>query len=241
MAARYYLLPFAGGGHSSYHCLTSRWDGELDTRCLDWSSERYLRQGGITQLARELAEQVANDLSGRPASRFGLFGHSMGALVALELGVALREVGAPSPVVVGVSGRVPPQYGSRPAADPDQPASVAAYLRSCGGELAKAAADPEFVDLVGERLRADIGLGVGYQYRPRSALSCPVVAFGGLADPLATPGELLGWLEHGSDGGSVHLFDGGHWFIWDHMAAVAGLLRLALVGHTSDCRDLARR
>ncbi|GDY29603.1 thioesterase II family protein [Gandjariella thermophila] len=225
---RWYLMPYAGGGPRCYERLTRGADGELDATVLGWDPARYAADGGLERLARDLGDEIAADLAERPVDRYGLFGHSMGALVAFEVAGALRERRVRQPSALGVSGRVPPQCGARPAADPDQPDSVARYLRSCGGELAQAADDPEFVDIVCERLRHDIGLGTGHRYVPRPPMSYPVVAFGGASDPLAAPQELAGWLDHGSPDSWLHLCAGGHWFLWDHAAFVLDMLRMAV-------------
>lgn len=224
MTARLYLFPFAGGGPRCYDRLTAQ--SGFEPVVLAWEPARYRRDGGITRLARELAGRVADDVAAR-GGRYGLFGHSMGALVAFEVAGALRERPVAGPAMLAVSGRVPPQCGARPAADPGRPDSVAAYLRSCGGELAAAAEDPEFVEIVAERLSDDIGLGVEHRYRARPPLACPVLVFGGLADVLASPAELTGWLDHGR-GGALHLLDGGHWFLWRHTALLRLLLADAL-------------
>ncbi|WP_330457187.1 thioesterase domain-containing protein [Streptomyces sp. NBC_00820] len=229
---RYYLLPYAGGGPAAYRPLTDHWAARPDHSPavvpLAWRSGTYLGTGGLRALADDLAGRVAADLRLRPGLRYGLFGHSMGALVAYETAVALARLDCPAPAVLAVSGRVAPQYGYRAAVDPQEPESTAEYLRSCGGALAEAAADPEFVELVRERLRDDVLLGAGHTHRERPPLPVPVVAFGGRDDPLAAHAEMAGWLRHGADSGRLWLFPGGHWFLWDHVPAVAARLEEAL-------------
>lgn len=230
--SRYYLLPYAGGGATAYRRLTDH--TRFETTTLTWRSGKHLGAGGIRALAEELAHEVADDLVRQPVGSYGLFGHSMGAVVALETAAALLRLGCPPPTVLAVSGRAAPQYGFRPAVDPGAPESTAAYLRSCGGELAMAAEDPEFVDLVRERLRDDVLLGGEHEHTERPPLPLPVLAFGGRDDLLATPEELAGWLRHGAGPGALWLFPGGHWFLWDHIPAVAARLEEALRGRAVD-------
>ncbi|GHD97728.1 thioesterase II family protein [Streptomyces alanosinicus] len=226
---RYYLLPYAGGGPAAYRPLTDHWAARPDVSPaavpLAWESGRYLDGdgdgGGLRGLADDLARRIADDLALRPVDCYGLFGHSMGALVAYETTAALIGLGCPSPAVLAVSGRVAPQYGFRPAVDLDQPESTAEYLRSCGGALAQAAEDPEFVELVRERLRDDVRLGAEHAHRGRPPLPVRVLALGGRDDPLAAHEETAGWLRHGVGTGDLRLFPGGHWFLWDHVPAVA--------------------
>ncbi|WP_067125517.1 thioesterase II family protein [Streptomyces yokosukanensis] len=229
---RYYLLPYAGGGHAAYRLLTDHWAARPDRHPaavpFAWDSARYLGGSGLRGLAGELARRIADDLAARPVDRYGLFGHSMGALLAYETAAALLELDCPPPAVLAVSGRVAPQYGFRPAVDLDDPRSTAEYLRSCGGALAQAAEDPEFVELVQERLRGDVLLGAEHVHQERPPLPLPVIALGGRDDPLAAHEEMAGWLRHGVGTGELRLFPGGHWFLWDHVPAVAARLAEAL-------------
>jgi surfactin synthase thioesterase subunit len=228
VARRYYLLPYAGGGAGAYRRLTERWPDNVEAVPLGWRPAEYLGTGGIRRLAADLARRVAEDEDRRPAAGYGLFGHSMGALVAYETAAALLALDCPPPAVLVVSGRAAPQYGFRPAVDPDVPQSTAAYLRSCGGDLAAAAEDPEFVDLVRERLRDDVLLGGEHHHPDRPPLPLPLVALGGRDDPLTTPRETAGWLRHSTDPGGLWIYPGGHWFLWDHAPAVADRLTAEL-------------
>ncbi|GHI08480.1 hypothetical protein AQI88_04950 [Streptomyces cellostaticus] len=246
---RYYLLPYAGGGSAAYRPLTDHWAAHPDRAPavvpLAWQSERYPGADGLRSLAKDLADRIAEDLDRHPVGRYGLFGHSMGALVAYETTAALTRLDCASPEILAVSGRVAPQYGFRPAVDLDEPASVAEYLRSCGGALAEAAEDPEFVELVRERLQDDVRLGAGHDHRDRPPLPVPMVVLGGLEDPLATYEEMAGWLRHGAGTGGLWLFPGGHWFLWDHIPSVAARLEEALGAGTEKHRgmpgDVSRR
>lgn len=232
-AGRYYLLPYAGGGPAAYRPLTEQWaacpDRAPEAVTLGWQSGRYLGDGGgLRRLAGDLARRIADGLASRPVDRYGLFGHSMGALVAYETAAALVRLGCPLPAVLVASGRVAPQYGFRPAVDPGSAESTAEYLRSCGGALAEAAADLEFVDLVRERLADDVRLGAEHVHQDRGPLPVRVLALGGRDDALSSPEETAGWLRHGTGTGELRLHPGGHWFLWDHVAAVAAGLQAAL-------------
>ena len=49
------------------------------------------------------------------------------------------------------------------------------------------------------------------------------IELGGDQDPIVTLGDLYGWGKH-TDSVQVTMFDGGHFFINDHIDAVAKLL-----------------
>jgi surfactin synthase thioesterase subunit len=68
-------------------------------------------------------------------------------------------------------------------------------------------------------------------YKAFDAYSCgddikvatPIHAMGGDQDPFITLGDLYGWGKH-TDTLKVTMFDGGHFFLKSHIAAVAEVL-----------------
>ncbi|WP_043201850.1 thioesterase II family protein [Pseudomonas putida] len=73
-----------------------------------------------------LARQLTTEMSARINGPYALFGHGLGALLAYELAVALREAGAPCPAALIASGTAAPTrcYESAPGAPLDCPLHV---------------------------------------------------------------------------------------------------------------------
>ncbi len=71
--------------------------------------------------ARALAKQLADKISQTGVKNFSLFGHSLGALIAWELTLELRRIGAAMPQHLWLSARKAPPLQTRRRATP-QPA-----------------------------------------------------------------------------------------------------------------------
>lgn len=177
----------------------------------------------IVRLRERLAEPIAQRAGDLP---YVLFGHSMGALLAYELGLALQD-GPRPPAAVVVSGTVPPHVPrSTPAMHllPDE--EFRDRLGALGGIPPELLAEKEWLDLFLPVLRADFE--AAETYRTPSALSAGVrlIALGGADDPAASPAEVERWRELGTDV-TVRTFPGGHFFPFEQADQVLALVSAA--------------
>jgi len=140
-------------------------------------------------LARDIAEAIL------PLADPGvvLFGHSMGAAVALETARSLESCGV-VPVHLFASGSrdapCPPPAGAVEIDEND--AETVARLIELGGTDPALAADPLFQELVLPYIKADTGMFHAYAMSPQPVLHCPVTAIVGDADDDA---DLRPWSE----------------------------------------------
>jgi medium-chain acyl-[acyl-carrier-protein] hydrolase len=94
--------------------------------------------------------------------------------------------------------------------------------------------EPELLELVLPRLRADLAVCETYDYQPEPPLSCSITALGGTSDPEVDRDDLRAWGEQTTTGFSVYTFPGGHFF-----PQTAHNLVLRVV--TEDLRRMLRR
>ncbi|WP_133650484.1 thioesterase II family protein [Paraburkholderia flava] len=168
-----------------------------------------------------LIEQLHVDLRARvDTSRpFAVFGHSMGALVGLELLHAIRLRDGRSPVWFGVSGVTAPTQ--RDAETDWLDASHDAMLdklKELGGTPDALLADREFLDLVMPLMRADFHLcGVHPLHAAlaaRGPLDCPIAALIGRDDDAtADAADVAAWSRETRGALTTHAFDGGHFYL----------------------------
>jgi surfactin synthase thioesterase subunit len=160
-----------------------------------------------------LARDLAAELSGTVGTRYALFGHSIGAVLAFEIARALVERGAPAPLRLFVSASEAPALRSdRGLARPKTDAELLEELRRLRGTPEDALLDPDLMGLVLPVLRADFLMCGGYRHSPRPPLPCSISALGGVADDIA-PAALQAWRSETTAGFSMRLFEGGHFFI----------------------------
>jgi medium-chain acyl-[acyl-carrier-protein] hydrolase len=235
---RLFCFPHAGGGASTFR----EWAGalsptlevcavQLPGRENRLADERYTELGPLIE---ELAE-VLLPLLRQP---FALFGHSLGALIGFELGRRLRDMQGIAPLRLFVSGHRAPHLPLRmgpfcPLSDPEFVAAV----RALGTTPAEVFDTPELRELVLPILRADFALVEGYSFAAGAPLDCPISVFGGTADQLVTPGELVEWREHTRQRCTMRAFRGDHFFF---EAAGASVLQAILHDVTSDLASRER-
>jgi surfactin synthase thioesterase subunit len=222
-AARMRLVTFAhaGGGPQTY----TRWERELAPQLELWHvtlpgrgrrlHEPFAREW--ISLAQELATAVARDV---PAP-FALFGHSLGALVAFEVARRLTRAGT-SPTHLVVSGRDAPDSApdlELPETDDDL---LRCVDRAYGGVPDQVRASPDVLEYFLPILRADLELARDYVLRPGVALSCPITAMVGDADPIASPEGLVRWGRQTGADCECRVLPGGHfYFVGEERAALS--------------------
>lgn len=172
-----------------------------------------------------LANQLARETRSTLTAPYALFGHSLGALLAFEIAHALRGRHCPAPIALVVSGTAAPSRRNDDRfAKEMSDAELLEQLRGFNGTPEAVIADAELMRLMLPVLRADFRMCGRYRYRRRAPLDCAIHVLGGRGDT-ATSDQLLTWCEEGEPGGSLTLFDGGHFFIHEQEAAVLSLLR----------------
>jgi medium-chain acyl-[acyl-carrier-protein] hydrolase len=173
----------------------------------------------------QAAYGVAAAVTDLPAYPTVLFGHGLGALIAFETARCLRDHGWPL-LALFVSGRRAPSLP-----DPLPPvaglpeAAFVAELRRNGNIIPDGVlSDPELMELLLPGLRADSRMLDSYQYEAAEPLHCPIVASGGLADPLASRTDLEAWRSETRGRFSAHMFGGGHSYLYAETEAVTSLI-----------------
>lgn len=161
---------------------------------------------------------------------FALFGYSMGALLAFEASRALRQRGLPAPLRLFVAARRAPHIADTQSPIHTLPdaAFIQAVQTRYGGIPEIILQDKELMALFTPVLRANFEMLETYPYTQAARLDTPLIAFGGTADGTTSAAELRAWGEHTSSTFDAHLYDGGHFFIQQHEAAVLGVVARAL-------------
>jgi surfactin synthase thioesterase subunit len=203
----------AGGSAAMYHPMSAELPAGWELLILDLPGrgKRYAEPPIRTTPA--LVERVLEDLRPWLDLPFALFGHSLGAILAAEVGRACEQLGVP-PVWVGVSGRVAPtlQAHARRLNDLDD-ASLLAEVLALGGTPDRLTEIPELRDHFLRVVRADIAVLDSYQPAPdRAALGCPMTAFAGTGDVWAPPATMRPWARETRSDFRLRQFEGGHFY-----------------------------
>ncbi len=223
---RLFCFPFSGGGSSAYRGWAEALPGVEVTTVVPPGRESRLREPAFTRmdpLVAALTEALAPTLDDRP---FAFFGHSLGAYVALEVTHALRRAGAPLPRRFFASGcPSPDRRVSRPPihALPDR--AFIEALRRYGGTPEEVLAHEELMELLMPVLRADLEVYETYRGSPEPPLDLPISALAGRDDDRATPDEVEGWRTRTTQGFTIRLFPGRHFFVHGERERVLAAVR----------------
>lgn len=209
-------IPGAGAGPVTYEpwrrLVPQTW--RLSAACLPGRGPRF-GEPFATDI-RAVAEEIAAEIPGDVPVL--VFGHSMGALVALEVAALVRPAG------LVVAGCAPPASRRRAVYGATAEEDVAAAIRDVVASLNVPDPDlfEELVALSTPVLLADLALLEDYLPQA-TTVDCELVALYGEEDDL----EPESWCESTTGSAEVVLFAGGHFFIQHDAADVV--------------RELARR
>ncbi|NIF86990.1 alpha/beta fold hydrolase [Burkholderia sp. Cy-637] len=177
-----------------------------------------------------LLDEIAVEYLALPAPPPILFGHSFGALIAYELAMRVnhtaRRAGGVDPVTrLVVSGlSAPPTIAEEEHIAHLDDAAFSAAVHALNGMPAEIAQIPASMRYFMSVLRCDFRLYESYAFRSgRPRLRCPIVVCSGRADPSVTEPGLRTWATLTEGACSRHDFDGDHFYIERHAAALAAL------------------
>jgi surfactin synthase thioesterase subunit len=220
-------FPHAGGSASYYRPMSAALPASVGLYAVQYPGRQdRLREplvADVVSMAEAIAPAVLT-LADRPLA---LFGHSMGASVAFEVGRRLERWGAP-PVALFVSSRHAP---SRPRGTEhhlaDDKGLVSAVVK-LGGPGVELMDDPEFVAMVLPTIRSDYRAAETYLGEPGATVRCPVVALLGDDDPDVGVDDTRVWAEHTTGEFTLRLFPGNHFYPGEHIETLADLVATRL-------------
>lgn len=251
---RCFCFPFAGGGPTTYRHWPASLPGDVEVVVV-MAAGRDPRSrapnerppGSMAGIVAPALEAIAELHTTSPLP-FSMFGHSMGALVAYEVTVALeRRFEESAGTISGpdhlfVSGRRPADElheGRRIHALPDDD-FIDAMQRDYGGIPDLVRNEPDLLALFMPGLRADVEVFETYAPLTDRRVTCPVTVYGGDDDRGPRPELLSGWQRLAERTISVRTFPGGHFYLNDERRELCADISVrwdtAAVGSTRDRR-----
>ncbi|HEV7420069.1 MAG TPA: alpha/beta fold hydrolase [Mycobacterium sp.] len=211
------IFPHAGGSAEYYVPFAQAFTTDVKRVAVQYPGRDGVHDVGAFTGISELAEQVCamlSPLARAQRGRTALFGHSMGALVAFEVARHFEEIGKPVAGLFVSACAAPGQVGSEYIPQHDR-GLLDAVSQMTG-------ADPDFLE--NEEFAAKIlptlrGLRAIAEYTcPDDAVvSCPIFAFVGDEDEVATLEKVEPWSQRTTGQFSTRVFHGYHFYLNDHL------------------------
>jgi surfactin synthase thioesterase subunit len=160
------------------------------------------------------------------------FGHSMGALVSFEF-VRLAEAAGIQVRQMTIAAAVAPHRAADKPSAPQDDQELLNHLNMLGGTTTDVFASSELLRMTLPIVKADHRAAETYSCPPTVTVAAKIHALGGDQDPIVTMADLYGWRQH-SENVEITMFDGGHFFLTDHISAIGELLATSrTAGHHS--------
>jgi surfactin synthase thioesterase subunit len=211
-----YIFPHAGGSAEYYVPFAKAFASDIKRIAV-----RYPGRGGNHDLGSftsipDLADKVCRMLPppGQSDDKVAFFGHSMGGLLAFEVARRFEVAGSPIAALFLSACAAPGRIGYEHIPESDR------GLLDAVSEMT--GVNPEFLE--NEEFAAKIlptlrGLKAisKYDCPPEVKVCCPISAFLGDQDEVATYEKMLPWSERTTSEFSVQVFAGHHFYLSDHI------------------------
>ncbi|MFE2558387.1 thioesterase II family protein [Streptomyces sp. NPDC059352] len=233
---RLICFPHAGGPAGSYRSMAEALKGSgIEVLAVQYPGRQDRYGEPPARRVEDVVDAVLEELlprlaDGRP---FGLFGHSMGSLLAFETARRLEEQSL-VPAALFASARQGPSW-KEPAAraalmHEASDEALVEEMRKLGGSEDALLDHPELMQLALPVMRADFRLLSTYLYRPGTPLACPVATLVGDTDPRVPVADMRGWESETRGRCRSHVLPGGHFYIDDQLSEVCAIVRTGLGG-----------
>lgn len=228
------VFPHAGSGASAYRDFAKVLSARFTVIVFQYPGRQDRAAEPALPSVPAIAAGAYHDFAASEHGRTGplvAFGHSMGALVAFEF-VRLAEAGGIPVRQLTASAAVAPSLVAAKPPHPTDDEDILNHLAALQGTDTDVFASREVMRLALPVIKADYRAFDSYDCAADVKVTAPVHALGGEQDPFVTLADLYGWGKH-CGAAQVTMFDGGHFFLQDHVDTVADLLSDQQCGQTA--------
>ncbi|MFV1363837.1 thioesterase domain-containing protein [Mycolicibacterium elephantis] len=218
------VFPHAGGAAAAYRSFaTALAANGNDAFVLQYPQ----RADRLSHPAPDTVEQLAADLFAAgdwtPLGPLRLFGHCMGAIIAFEFARVAEQHGADVSQLWVSASQAPHTVVTSPRL-PTAATEVVANMVDLGGTDPRLLDDEEFIDLLVRAVRADYLAFNRYACGPDRKIGADIHLLGGREDHRVSQDMLRAWEIHTEQVVTLTLFDGGHFYLDEHIDTVAELI-----------------
>jgi surfactin synthase thioesterase subunit len=227
---RMFCFPYAGGSARIFNGWGRHLPAGVEVCPVEFPGRGTRFTDPLHDRLDPLVEDLLPGVVARADAPVVLFGHSLGALVAFELGRRLASRHRIIPRHLLVSALRAPHLPRATIPEHTLPEpEFRARLREFDGTPEEVLADETLMEVIGPILRADLAIPATYEHPPGARVSWPITAFAGLDDKEAPPDDVGAWQEETTGGFALRVLPDGHFFLHSQertlLREVGGLLR----------------
>ena len=222
-----FCLPHAGGGMHQYLSWATAFGGVLDWEPVEYPGH-FTRDeepcyDTFEDAVTDLADHIATRADGR---RIGIFGHSLGATLAYEVGRRLTACSKAELDAVVISSSAPPSCAGaiRQRYFELDDEELMEHLQRLDDTEARSPVWHALVADILPLIRSDYRLHHSYRPDPAASINVPLHVCAGIREPIGKD-QLLGWQRHGSASVKFYWFPGGHFYWRPQVKCITDVLR----------------
>jgi surfactin synthase thioesterase subunit len=213
---RLYIFPHAGGSAQYYAPFAEAFSSDVKRIAVQYPGRRGTHDLASFTSIPDLADRVCRMLGPLDQSddKVAFFGHSMGALLAFEVACRFESAGNPIAVLFVSACAAPGRIGYEHIPESDR--GLLDAVSEMTGAKPEFLEDEEFAAKILPTLRGFQAIAK-YDCPPDATVSCPIFAFLGDDDEVATYEKVLPWSERTTAEFAARVFAGHHFYLNDHI------------------------
>jgi surfactin synthase thioesterase subunit len=211
-----YIFPHAGGSTQYYVPFANAFSSDVKRIAVQYPGQRGTHDLASFTSIPDLADRVCQLLSppDRSDGETAFFGHSMGGLLSFEVARRFEAAGSPIAALFVSACAAPGRIGYDYIPESDR--GLLTAVSEMTGVNPEFLENEEFAAKILPTLRGLRAIA-NYDCPPDATVSCPIFAFLGDDDEVATYEKVLPWSQRTTAEFSVRVFPGHHFYLNDHL------------------------
>ncbi len=216
--ATLYIFPHAGGAATDYVPFSKEFSAGVKRIAVQYPGQRDGYGLPPLESIPNLADEIFAMM--KPSARIGdpiaIFGHSLGGMLAFEVALRFQSEGHRL-VALFLSSCSAPGHARYKQVQGFSDNDMLDLVARMTGTNAEFFADEEFRAGVLPTLRAARAIA-GYDCPPETTLSCPIYAYIGDRDWIATEEDMEHWSERTTEEFALRVFPGDHFYLNNNLS-----------------------
>jgi surfactin synthase thioesterase subunit len=214
------VFPHAGAAAAGYRSLATALAAGGDTYIVQYPQRAERLREPAPETVHDLALGLFEAGLWNGVAPLRLFGHSMGAIVAFEFARLAESRNVAVERLWVSAGPAPSAMAGMPQL-PTTDAALLADIAELGATDPELLADAEFAELITAAVRADYQAMNRYACAPGVRIRADICVLGARDDDRVDAEALRLWDNHTAGAFELFLYDGGHFYLNEHIDAVA--------------------